>query len=325
MSLAVAAVVGLAFFGYTMANKEPESNVFVGSTTRVEKETAQYVFGDAYDVQQRHISNRSFSHKQEMPSFTDVTDSGSRIVGGQPVYDLTQREYVTNKMNNLNPNPWTKVGPGIGVGPNVPAYGGFQQLFRVLPVNVNESRLTQLPGGVQGPPQAANFMGQSRQLAAKNRPDKDWSRTPGPSNAIKTAPPTHPEEVRGQRFTRKDASLVRTDDLSLGCAMKDLGQGYISTTNNALKTTDREKLDRVGNPGRMNVTDGPLAQNGMITSVRIDANERVANHGATKLSYLRTGQQEINKYKDNPGAAVVYPLNTAKKQLENNPYNHTIS
>ena len=38
------------------------------------------------------------------------------------------------------------VGPGVGVGPNVPAYGGYQQLFRVNPVNVGEYRLTTLPG-----------------------------------------------------------------------------------------------------------------------------------------------------------------------------------
>lgn len=38
------------------------------------------------------------------------------------------------------------VGPGLGVGAHVPAVGGFQQTFRVNPVNVGEYRLTTLPG-----------------------------------------------------------------------------------------------------------------------------------------------------------------------------------
>jgi len=38
------------------------------------------------------------------------------------------------------------VGPGLGVGPDVPAYGGYQQLFRVEPNNVGAYRLTTLPG-----------------------------------------------------------------------------------------------------------------------------------------------------------------------------------
>jgi hypothetical protein len=38
------------------------------------------------------------------------------------------------------------VGPGLGVSANIPAVGGYQQMFRVNPVNVGEYRLTTLPG-----------------------------------------------------------------------------------------------------------------------------------------------------------------------------------
>jgi hypothetical protein len=38
------------------------------------------------------------------------------------------------------------VGPGLGVNADTPATGGFQQVFRVNPINVGEYRLTTLPG-----------------------------------------------------------------------------------------------------------------------------------------------------------------------------------
>lgn len=325
MSIALAAVLGLAYFGFSM-NTENESNVAVSTTTRIEKETADYNFGDVYDVQQRMISQNTINHKREMVTFTDQAQDSNRVVGGQPVYDLSQREFVSNKMNNLNPNPWNKVGPGIGVGPNVPAYGGKQQLFRVLPVNMNESRLTQLPGRLRAPPTAVAPQGESRPVISKNRPDKVFENPfmSSQSLAVKTAPPTRPDDIRGQRLTKKDHSLVRTDDLEVGGPIFNLGMAH-TVTANTMKDTNRINPDRAGNPGRMNVTDGPLATNGMITSVRIDANEFRVNHGALPMGYIREGQQEANQYKGNPGPSSLYPLDLAKKQLVNNPFNHIIN
>ncbi len=326
MSLAVAAVIGLAFLGHKMATNESDDTVEVNTTTRREKETAEFQFGDYYDVQQRNIANRTFYHKQEKVNFGDISDKANRIVGGQPVYDVSQREYVTNKMNNVNPNPWTRVGPGIGVGPNVPAYGGKQQLFRVLPVNVNEHRLTQLPGRPAAPPASQVALGESRAPVAKNRPEKVWTRDPMRGTFKNEAPPTHPEEVKGSFLTKKDQSIYRTDDLSTGGPGYNLGMGHIVTGKTGLGlSSNRENPNRAGNPERMNVTGGPLARNGMVTSVRIDAIELPVQHGATKLTYIRDGLQEANQFKDAPGPAKVYPLDTAKKQLQNNPYNHSIN
>lgn len=323
MSLAVAAVIGLAYLGHKLSS-DSDDQVPVVNTKRLEKETAQYNFKDYYDVQQRNIANKSFYHKQENVNFGDISDKANRNVTGQPVSDVSQREFVSNKMNNVNPNPWNKVGPGMGVGPNVPAYGGKHQLFRVLPVNTNEHRLTQLPGRPQAPPASQVPLSENRPTVVRNRPDKDWVWQPGASAAIKTAAPTRPTEVKGSFLTKKDQSIVRTDDLSIGAPGYNVGMAHIVTDNTSVKT-NRENLDRMPNPGRMNVTDNPLARNGMVTSVRIDAYELPINHGATKLGYDRTAQQEANPYKENPGTASVYPLDLAKKQLQNNPYNHTIN
>jgi hypothetical protein len=82
--------------------------------------------------------------KMEHPSFGDV--AFMKHVNGEPVLNLHDRPYVSGKMNNFSGVSKELVGPGLGVGPDVPAYGGYQQLFRVNPVNVNAYRLTTLPG-----------------------------------------------------------------------------------------------------------------------------------------------------------------------------------
>lgn len=59
---------------------------------------------------------------------------------------MRNRMYDHGRMNNLSPIEKELVGPGLGVGANVPATGGYQQMLRVNPVNVGEYKLTTLPG-----------------------------------------------------------------------------------------------------------------------------------------------------------------------------------
>lgn len=82
--------------------------------------------------------------KEIQPSFGDV--AFMKYVNGEPVHDFRNRPYVSGKMNNFGPVEKQLVGSGLGVGPDVPAYGGYQQLFRVNPNNVGAYRLTTLPG-----------------------------------------------------------------------------------------------------------------------------------------------------------------------------------
>jgi hypothetical protein len=82
--------------------------------------------------------------KREVESFADI--SRQQRSGGQEVLELRNRMYDQGRMNNLSPVEKQLVGPGLGVGPNTPAIGGYQQMFRVNPVNVGEYRLTTLPG-----------------------------------------------------------------------------------------------------------------------------------------------------------------------------------
>jgi len=83
-------------------------------------------------------------HKMEMASFADI--SRQQRSGGQEILNMRNRMYDHGRMNNLSPVEKQLVGPGLGVNSDVPATGGYQQMFRVNPVNVGEYRLTTLPG-----------------------------------------------------------------------------------------------------------------------------------------------------------------------------------
>lgn len=331
MAVAIAALIGLAFAGQQYASDPVDETPDNGekyeynTTSRIEKEKADFNLTDVYDIQQRNVGNNSFTHKQENRNLGDVTNYGSRFTVGAPVWDVSNREFVSNKMNNLNPNPMVRVGPGMGVGPNVPAYGGKHQLFRVLPVNTNEHRLVQLPGRFLAPPVAPVFSQELPQTVQKHRPEKEYSvMTGGPNRVIKTAPPTRPTDVKGMRSTRKDAAVINSE-LHMGNPRMKLNNGYtIAPTAPLLHTRDnRSNPDRPGNPGGLNVREGPLNAGGMATTVRIDNVKSRVEHGvAYSAGYARSGIQEANPYKENP---IPYSLDLAKTQLEGNPYNHPLS
>ena len=330
MSAALAAVVGLAFIGKMFSDDSREEKVEVptqqyqlNEIETMQKNTKEFVDPQQYLENFKVTATR---HKKAVESMAEVTDFGTRNVFGQPVYDLSNRENVSNKMNNLNPNPWNKVGPGLGVGPNVPAFGGKQQLFRILPPNMNEHRLTQLSGGIAAPPSSLVSGLQAPQVMARNRPNKDIHRQPVKSSAIKTAPEAPQNYVKTAKITKKDQMVFAQGDLNRGLPRWNLGMGYMTNPQSKLNLCERRsKPDRAGNPGSMNVRAGPLNSGGMVTKVRIDANMARVNHGrlGVPANYVRDGIQQVNPNKEtqNPYMST---QGLAKEQLKTNPYNHPL-
>lgn len=90
------------------------------------------------------VSRVEVPSKREMASFADI--GRQQRSGGQELLDMRGRMFDQGRMNNLSPVEKQLVGPGLGVDANVPAVGGYQQMFRVNPINVGEYRLTTLPG-----------------------------------------------------------------------------------------------------------------------------------------------------------------------------------
>lgn len=148
--LSICAVVGLAMAGRSLSMKReerpstaPPAPAPANAQTATPIAQPQYVQQNQVPGQVENVGFRSQS-KYEVPNFADIVPNMN--VNGSQVNDFRNRPYVSGKMNNLTPVQKELVGPGLGVGPEVPAYGGYQQLFQVRPNNVGAYKLTTLPG-----------------------------------------------------------------------------------------------------------------------------------------------------------------------------------
>ena len=101
-----------------------------------------------------HSATGTYKHKKESANMFGTTPQG-RVTSGGTVgnapgdTDLQKARSVnSNKHNNVLPTEQLHVGPGIGVGPEVAAAGGFQSFYRQLPTNVGAYKLNTLPGRV---------------------------------------------------------------------------------------------------------------------------------------------------------------------------------
>ena len=324
--MAMAAVLGLAFIGQRMSSDSVENYVEPPPIeSKVPNAKGDVPTFKDEDPRFRVISSND---KKEVPSFRDVSMYSTKQVYGQPVYNLSSREIVSNRMNNLNPNPWQRVGPGIGVGPNTPAYGGYQQLTRALPTNVNDYKKTTLASRPQAPAASLIPTQETRTtIVEKNRPNKDFYREPGKGIAYVTAAERRPHNVRTDFPTLKEQSINRIHDDVLPGPRYITNNAHIITGNQSLDRRDnRSKKDRIGNPGMMNVRAGPLGAGGAVTSVRIDKNYTRPNTGGTLVSqgYKRDGMQRVNAFKSN-GNFWADDLNLVAKQMAGNPYNHSLA
>ena len=165
--------------------------------------------------------------KAEQPHFGEI--AFMKHVNGEPVHDFRNRPYVSGKMNNLSPTEKNLVGPGLNVGPDVPAYGGYQQLFRVKPNNVGEYKLTTLPGRT-GP--AGDTTGGRGQLIGELTHDKPSTtaylperrptvrgRGQGQGGAL-TGVTVRENYMKTQRPTNRSETTARGDGLEFSAAKR---------------------------------------------------------------------------------------------------------
>ena len=165
--------------------------------------------------------------KVEQPNFGEV--AFMHHVNGEPVHDFRNRPFVSGKMNNLAPTEKNLVGPGLNVGPDVPAYGGYQQQFRVKPNNVGEYKLTTLPGRA-GP--AGDTTGGRGQMIGELTHDKPSTtaylpqrrpqvkgRAQGQGGAL-TGVSVRENYMKTQRPTNRSETTSRGDGLEFSAAKR---------------------------------------------------------------------------------------------------------
>jgi hypothetical protein len=357
--LALAAVVGLVFAGKKLSDNDsappPATTKPRAPLTRrqidmmVEPATHS---ADYFDLKNttpdlgRRIDDWRLRPKEVVPNLQDITPTNSRMPYGQPVYDLYNRQYITNKQNNVAPlEQPMNVGPGLGVGVNVMAAGGFHDYFRALPVNVNEEKLTTLEGrtGPRNPfikSGGAAYIGDITHEAAQS---KTAFRNPGAyggggAQSALVAPEGRPNFLKTKKTTIRSETGLRTDTLSDGPPQYNVAQPYAAAkdayTDTALTRSSgyRSKHDRPANADRMNVRSDPVNQVGSGTHYR--AESKPVQPGPMAVTGSNQGRgvlppefdDPLNEFKaqPNPRAQSDF-LDIAIQQLEKNPLAYSLA
>jgi hypothetical protein len=343
----LAAVVGLVFAGKKLSDVKEEQAVMPSQPEQITKfDLVQYKFAqqdpplDPLNLEPN--TGRGFSGgfrlppKDIAPSFADVVPNGSRFPFGQPVYQTDgSREPVTNKMNNVTPADKKYVGRGLGLSPDTPASGGFQQFFRILPNNINEERLTNLSGTWGGPANptvknggttlgAISHPAKLSKTAANYQPMQ--TRGQGQGGAI-TAPEGRPDFQKTRRTTNRQETGSRKDGLELGPGQYMVAEAYGSAYNDPMRwSKNRVNPDRPGNGGRMNVRADPVGAVGANTNTRLEAGALpVRPADASRGSrYLPNQYDRLNVFKGQKDPRSDR-LNLANNVLKSNPFAHSFS
>ena len=348
--LALAAVVGLVFAGKRLSESSepaqaPVQAVATPSLTRRDVDlmaNPRDHSKDYFDLKimtpdlGRRIGDSRLGPKNEITgSLQDRAPDAGRFPFGQPVYDLYNRQNVTNKMNNLQPIERKNVGPGLGVAADVPAAGGFHDFFRALPNNINEERLTTLEGR-NGPanPVVKNGGTVIGEITHQAKDTKAWYRPPaqnkgeGQGGAL-LGPEGRPDFIKTRRSTIRHETGMRADGLENGPAQYNVAQPYAEGgetcyTDKALTRMSgyRENGNRPEGPGRMNVRTDPINQGGAPSCLRSEttAFPVSAPDGGRFQQYQRP---EFDKFNEKKGRMNPWSTNrsmdVAIQQLDKNP------
>jgi len=240
--ISIAAIAGLIFAGRSLSKKSEPEPV---QTVEVDEPKITYE-QDVPEFVERDFERRvDVQSKREMGSFADI--SLQQRSGGQEILNMRNRMFDTGRMNNLSPVEKQLVGPGLGVGFDTPATGGYQQLFRVNPVNVGAYRLTTLPGR-SGP--AADVTGGRSAVVGElthNKPDTTAhlpSRLPpmaGRAQGMSGAMPRASHQ-KTMRITNRSETGLREDGLGFNGAKRFISAQTMTQDPTRFKSDRNDQL-----------------------------------------------------------------------------------
>jgi len=272
--ISLMAVAGLIYAGRNLSTKTPPPKVttepkFMNEPNIVEEDNFQ-----------PSVEN---THKREMSTFGDIAKQSRS--SGQEVIDMRNRMIDHGRMNNLSPIEKELVGPGLGVGPNVPAMGGFQQMLRVNPVNVGEYKLTTLPGRT-GP--AADRTGGRGAVVGQlthNKPattahmPSRLPNMPGRAQGMTGVVPRN-EHERTKKTTNRSETGYRGDNLGFNGAKRVVSASTQAQDPTRFKGDNNDAQFMYGNqpaPGISNFTGGYT--NTVAAQINVKNNEELMKYG----------------------------------------------
>lgn len=251
--VSVLAVLGLVYAGRTLSKS---------SETYISQPTMKKL-PDDFEVRPTDFrvnsEERALADQQVISPFGDIVKQERS--SGQEILDMKDRFNVDGRMNNLSPVEKKLVGPGLGIGADVPAAGGFQQMFRAMPENVGAYRLTTLPGRTGPAKDISGGRGTLQPGVGFNRPEKTAflperlptvpGRAQGQGGAV-TGEVGRQSYERTKRPTNRSETSTRTDGLNFAPGKHFIGAETLAqdpTRNKSDITDDQYKYnDRVA-PG----------------------------------------------------------------------------
>ena len=303
--ISLLAIGALVYGGRKMSQPETES---ASDPTKYEPPVSPPLLADDGEEPYPDVEDGPpiWKGKEEMSNFAEIAPQ--QRSSGQEVLAMKGR-FDASRHNNLSPVEKQLVGPGLGLKPDQPASGGFQQLYRVNPVNVGAYRLTTLPGRAgPGDGTIGGGRGTLTQEVGFNRPEKTaflperLPTTLGKSQGFSGRTP-RAEHERTKIITHRATTGYRNDGLDKAPAKRfipaqsvpemptrfkgdfntqlrfnnqpqpgitNFHGGYLNSPA-AIRPHDKRSMpNRPGNPGRMNVRETPVKQGGKVTSVRMD-------------------------------------------------------
>jgi hypothetical protein len=291
--ISIMAIAGLVYAGRKLS--QPDEKYTVEGNPIEEPEIVSEFSDRDVSIQSEYLGplsplvETSYNSKREMGTFAEIAPQ--QRSSGVEILSMRNRMYDTGRMNNLSPIEKQLVGPGLGVGPEVPAFGGNQQLFRVNPENVGAYRLTTLPGR-SGP--AFDTKGGKRGIVGEvghNRPEKTTflhGRLPPVAGRAQgmTGRTPRAEHERTKKTTNRSETGSRTDTLNFAGA-----KSTVSALTRAQEPT-RNKAD--GSIGQYQYNNQPAPGISSFVGGYLNA-------PASKMSENRTGNsmytnEELTKY-----------------------------
>jgi len=267
--LSLVALLGIAVAGRQIANSDRKEGFISEPLPNRETQQLPY-FGRNINTPGQDLTlvtdflsgpyiDTSKQRKDAVPNLQD-TAPNVQFPYGQPVYNLYDRQNVSSRMNNLASAERRFVGPGLGVPANVPAYGGYQQQFRVMPNNVGAYKLTTLPGR-SGPAQSFVGRGDERMTVTQNRPEKTYQllgakgkrplergRAQGQGGML-TGMRERESYVKTMRPTVRSETSTRMDGLEFGAAKKFVSAPTNQDTPTRNKANFQTRINDVAAPG----------------------------------------------------------------------------
>ena len=195
-------------------------------------------------------------------------------------------------MNNVQPLERQRVGPGLGLAPEVPAMGGFQQLYRAMPNNVGGYKLNTLPGRAGPANPIVKNSGLVGQLT-QERPAKTvatWDRLPptrgrasGQGGAL-TGTTGRQNFERTKRQTNRSTTTMRSDGLEYGPASKIVSGLAVSDNPTRNKgDLNTQRINDVAAPGIHSFHGAYVEDPSLTTGIRAAPNrgnkDRAGNAG----------------------------------------------